>query len=472
MLSDAQENLLMLEQVGNDIHDATASDPILKAIVSRLCTSLTSQNNIIQYLLKNHKGESNSSDNQVKKGPPVLPKPVRVSQPQTSDGNDNSNSSENQQTKVNSCKPLKQAPLGNQNGQWHEVKQKRNNFEKSSADTNGNNYGTLINGENNSREASGRQEGRSADPFVDAVREAERAVVIYNLNLGQSPLLNPSTISSKVTSALIKAAADNLEGDQDNPLDIASEMVNDLLSQVKGMNLFGKGTKPCKDPKNSAINGTFYTVPVKLSLNNKQVAKVVNDMLRQKYKVSTSIPYHRTLKKAITMAHDRVSKQNPGKQVLISLDAANKRLKPFIRDSPTGRRRSGPSNWIATDGVIALPFDAFDPKIKEIFADFSLPTSPTLTPGNTSRAKGQSYSGVTTHFRLKVPASHLPSTSQESEETGEAVGTDSSATKVNDNLEKQNEEEASNSLQIGEGMETEEILQSNNDHPSGLGPES
>jgi hypothetical protein len=92
-------------------------------------------------------------------------------------------------------------------------------------------------------------------------------VVIYNLNLGQSPLLNPTTISSKVTSALIKAAADNLEGEHNGSLAIAGEMVNDLLSQVKSMNLFGKGTKPCKDPKNPSKDGTFYTVPVKLSFN-------------------------------------------------------------------------------------------------------------------------------------------------------------------------------------------------------------
>jgi hypothetical protein len=43
------------------------------------------------------------------------------------------------------------------------------------------------------------------------VKNAEKAVVIYNLDLGQAPLLNPATISSKVTSALIKAAADNFK---------------------------------------------------------------------------------------------------------------------------------------------------------------------------------------------------------------------------------------------------------------------
>jgi hypothetical protein len=154
------------------------------------------------------------------------------------------------------------------------------------------------------------------------------------------------------------------------------------------MNLFGKGTKPCKDPKNPSKDGTFYTVPVKLSFNNKQVAKAVNDMLRQKYKVSTSIPYHKSLKKAITLAHDKVSNSNSGKQVHISLDEANKCLKPFVRDPPFNKRCSGPSNWVSTGGIIALPFEAFDPKLKELSEDFSLPTSPTLVSGD-NRVAGQ-----------------------------------------------------------------------------------
>ncbi len=164
----------------------------------------------------------------------------------------------------------------------------------------------------------------AVDTFDTAVREAERSVVIFNLNLGQSPLLNPATISSKVTGALIQAAAKNADCRHGNASAIAGEMVNDLLSQVKSMDLFGKSTRLCKDPKNPSLDGTFYTIPVKISFSNKQVAKQVNEILQKQYKVSTSIPYHKTLEKAMTMAHDKVSQANPGKQVLISLEASKK----------------------------------------------------------------------------------------------------------------------------------------------------
>jgi hypothetical protein len=395
-LSSIQENGAMFEQLANEIHDAASSDPVLVSIVSRLCTGLSSQNSAILYLLNNN---NNGSQPQVKIPPQVPPKPT----PSTSSA---AGEYSTQTSQVNSRRTLKQHPLGGAAGPWLEVKQKRMQKGKEAVDPTGS---SNLLGNNNSA-VSGTEEGqqekaqdRNSDPFATAVCEAERLVVIYNLNLGQSPLLNPITISSKVTSALIKAAADNLEGVHNGSIPIAGEMVNDLLSQVRSMNLFGKGKKPCKDPKNPAKDGTFYTVPVKLSFNNKQVAKTVNDMLRQKYKVSTSIPYHRTLKKAITLAHDKISKSNPGKQVLISLDAANKCLKPFVRDPPFNSRRSGPSNWCPTGGIIALPYEAFDPKLKELTEDFSLPTSPTLVQNGENRIQGQSFSG-NTNVRLKPPS--------------------------------------------------------------------
>jgi hypothetical protein len=388
----------MFEQLANEIHDASSSDPVLVSIVSRLCTGLSSQNSAILYLLNN---SNNCSQPQVKIPPQVPPKPT----PSTSSAAGEYSTQTSQKSQVNPRRTLKQPPLGGAAGPWLEVKQKRMQKSKEADPTTNSN---LL--ENNNSAESGIEVGqqektqdRNGDPFATAVREAERSVVIYNLNLGQSPLLNPTTISSKVTSALIKAAADNLEGVHNGSIPIAGEMVNDLLSQVRSMNLFGKGTKPCKDPKNPAKDGTFYTVPVKLSFNNKQVAKTVNDMLRQKYKVSTSIPYHRTLKKAITLAHDKVSKSNPGKQVLISLDAANKCLKPFVRDPPFNGRRSGPSNWCPTGGIIALPYEAFDPKLKELTEDFSLPTSPTLVQNGENRIQGQPFSG-NTNVRLKPPS--------------------------------------------------------------------
>jgi hypothetical protein len=445
----------MFEQVANDILDASRSDPVIVSIVSRLCTGLSTQNSALLYLLKN---ECSGSQPQVKKGPQVPPKPATSATLPAGENMTVTN-------QVNQRKPLKQPPLGASAGPWLEVKQKRTQKGKDADEPTGKNRNEGYSS-NTDADQRGNQQERSQDkqldPFAMAVREAERSVVIYNLNLGQSPLLNPTTISSKVTSALIKAAADNLEGEHNGSLAIAGEMVNDLLSQVKSMKLFGKGTKPCKDPKNPSKDGTFYTVPVKLSFNNKQVAKAVNDMLRQKYKVSTSIPYHRSLKKAITLAHDRVSKSNPGKQVLISLDAANKCLKPFVRDPPFNKRRSGPSNWVSTGGIIALPFEAFYPKLKELSEDFSLPTSPTLVSGD-NRVAGQPYSG-NTNVRLKPPS---PRQLQLAERLADQLSQEGQ----DENSEKLTDVNVTTPPLAEVGMETCDSV-TDESNPSGLGPDS
>jgi hypothetical protein len=394
LLAALQENSSMLEQVANELLDATGSDPVLVSIASRLCTGMSVQNNVLLTITNegmNFTQKHNGGDGKpAKQGPPVLPKPVN-----------NATGLQVNQSKVNSRKPLSQQPIGGAAGPWNEVTGKRNQKEKK---TNGKENSDII-------EILEDAQNSGPDAFTNAVREAERSVVIFNLNLGQSPLLNPVTISSKVTGALIQAAAANVAPSHGDATTIAGEMVNDLLSQVKSMELFGKSTRPCKDPKNPALDASFYTVPVKLSFNNKQVAKQVNDILRQQYKVSTSIPYHKTLKKAMTMAHDKVSKANPGKQVLISLEVSKKCLKPMVRDPPTQSGRKGPANWVATGSYIGLPLDALDPKIRDISENFCLPTSPTFVQQMEQQvrvhAPGTSHSGFSTR-KLKVLPGMLP----------------------------------------------------------------
>jgi hypothetical protein len=391
-LKAAAENLSMLEQVANDLLEATSSDPVLVAISARLCQGMITQNNILCSLISsnascNHGNQENVSISSRDLG--AIPK---NSHPSAHNNTVSNNSSQSLSEAEKNRRPLKQLPIGISvnNSKWQEVSNRRSNKGKSAAQTDGNQPDVQDKSDNNT------------DFFSNAVRNAEKSVVIYNLNLGQTPLLNPSTISAKVTSALIKAAADNFLECGNNTV-AAGEMVNDLISQVKGMDLLGKGTKPCKDPRDASRNASFYTIPVKLTFSNKQVSKQVNEILRQKYKVSTSIPYHRTLKQAITMAHEKISKLNPGKQVLISLDAPKKCLKPFIRLPPAGSNRTGDSGWSPAGNPIPLPADALNPKLREIPDDFSLPTSPTLANTNSNSDPPVNNSGTVKKILKMTP---------------------------------------------------------------------
>jgi hypothetical protein len=197
-------------------------------------------------------------------------------------------------------------------------------------------------------------------------------VVIFNLDLGQAPLINPVTISAKVTAALVQHIS-NYEH-----VDSAKEIVDDILSMVRSMDCLGTSTRPCKDPKNPGRDNSFYTIPVKLAFYNKPTAKKVTDILRRKYKLNTSIPYHKSLKACITLAYKKLEQENPGYQVKINLDTVKQCLRGSIRKPVANCPDS--EKWIHTGKHIALPPEAMDTKLRTIPLSLSLPTSPTKSP--------------------------------------------------------------------------------------------
>jgi hypothetical protein len=125
------------------------------------------------------------------------------------------------------------------------------------------------------------------------------------------------------------------------------------------MDCLGTSTRPNKDPRNKANNGKFYTIPVKLAFNNKPMAKQVTDLLRRKYKLSTSIPYHKSLKASITLVYKKLEMEHPGYQVKVNLDTVNRKLRGSIKAYP-------------------LPPEALDTKLRDIPTELSIPCSPTL----------------------------------------------------------------------------------------------
>jgi hypothetical protein len=215
------------------------------------------------------------------------------------------------------------------------------------------------------------------DPFTSAVRDAERSVLIHNLNLGNSPTLNPNTISARVTSALVTAISAADEGTNGHPSSTGKEITADIMSLVQSMDLYGNGTRPCRVPGNPSLNGTYYTVPVKLTFQNKQTAQRVSEVLRSRFKVNISVPYHRSLRAAMNLVREKVKSSNPGMMVIVNLEFAARSLEAKIR--PEG---AGPSSgqWTPLPKKFPLPAEALNPKLREV-STISLPASPTKPSG-------------------------------------------------------------------------------------------
>jgi hypothetical protein len=142
------------------------------------------------------------------------------------------------------------------------------------------------------------------------------------------------------------------------------------------MDCLGTSTRPNKDPRNKANNGKFYTIPVKLAFNNKPMAKQVTDLLRRKYKLSTSIPYHKSLKASITLVYKKLETEHPGYQVKVNLDTVNRKLRGSIRKPPTPDPES--QKWTHLGKTYPLPPEAPDTKLRDIPTELAIPCSPTL----------------------------------------------------------------------------------------------
>jgi len=157
------------------------------------------------------------------------------------------------------------------------------------------------------------------------------------------------------------------------------EIADDIMSMVQNMTFFGSATRPCKNPSNSSENGSFYTVPVKLTFQNKQIASKIFDTLR-KYKVQVTTPYHKSLRASFALVQAKIRAENPGYQVRVNLDLNKRALKAFTRPNVEHAERYP---WEFVGRPIPLPLDALNPKVTEV-EKMVLPTSPLLSsPGTT-----------------------------------------------------------------------------------------
>jgi hypothetical protein len=208
------------------------------------------------------------------------------------------------------------------------------------------------------------------DPFVKAVKEAERSLLIFNLDMGQTPIMNPNTISTKVTLSLLDLAADKAGLKKGEHTPDSRELVDDIISQVVRMEFFGSKTSHCKFPGNSSLDGTFYTVPVKLVFKDRRTAQTAAELLRKQLGLNSITPYHKTLKAAMTQAINRAKAANPGHHAKVNLDLNGKSLKCMVRTEG-----NPPGSWTPWGNNIRLPPAALEPGTRDI-TKVILPTSP------------------------------------------------------------------------------------------------
>jgi hypothetical protein len=128
--------------------------------------------------------------------------------------------------------------------------------------------------------------------FAQAVREAEKSILMFNLDLGKVPIMNTNTISKQVTHSITKKAAEEEGMQNGRPSDELVLELDDALSMATGLDFFGKVTKPYQNKfnDNDPLNGKFCTMPVKMNFKSKEARTRTEKILKKKCKVACTVP--------------------------------------------------------------------------------------------------------------------------------------------------------------------------------------
>jgi len=340
------ENKAMLSRTIDSIADYKGNDPILAEGIRNLSICMNNINEILGVVMAERLVPGPSPEVQFCK--------------EVSGENQNSKFQYPSAAELNR-KPLKQKPLGDTET-WATAVSRNTKRTQQSQGHHDNNPGKY------DQAATGNPSNE--DPFIKAVKEAERSLLVFNLDMGQSPIMNPNTISTKVTLSLLDLAAAKAGLGKGEHTPDSRELIDDIISQVVRMEFFGSKTSHCKFPGNSALDGSFYTVPVKFVFKDRRTAQTAADLLRKQLNLNSITPYHKTLKAAITQAINRAKAANPGHHAKANLDLNGRSLKVMVRTEG-----NPPGSWTPWGKNIPLPPAALDPGTRDI-TKVILPTSP------------------------------------------------------------------------------------------------
>ena len=225
--------------------------------------------------------------------------------------------------------------------------------------------------------------------FQDAIKMAEKSTLIFNLDMGNTKLLNEKSILSKATLALTAKAAE-VEGKSLNKLSQDSvDALDDVLSIAEGVTLFGKQTKPFRNSKlaEDPKKGTFFTIPVRYEFKDKEQRFSAESVLRERCKIECTTPNPVIVRHCIKQAVDHVRTLYLGEFVKVQVDPNNFCIK-------VSRRSADKKTWFKFDDPIPLPEAAYNTAARSVPDDLVMTNLPARTlQMNTSSGSGSESVG-------------------------------------------------------------------------------
>jgi hypothetical protein len=214
------------------------------------------------------------------------------------------------------------------------------------------------------------QEDIKVKKFRDAIKEAEKSTLLFNLNMGRVPIINTDTMSSKVSMALadMAAAEENPPGKMPSHETLAA--IDDVLSVAKGMKFLGRATKTYRK-QNDDRSGSFCTIPVRYEFYDKESRVYAENLLRDKCKVQCSTPYPLIVRECIKQIIEQVKKEYPNTYVRVTVDTNDMCFKVYKRPM-VDKSYKGKKEWSSFDETVPIPELALDLSVRKVPDDFQL----------------------------------------------------------------------------------------------------
>lgn len=224
-----------------------------------------------------------------------------------------------------------------------------------------------------------KEEHPEKKKFREAVKEAEKSTLVFNLDMGKFPIMNQEAMNAKATLALTSMAASKEKNNSSNPSDEAAEAIEDALSLVKGVKFYGNTTKTYRNPHDKEKSGSFCTVPVRYDFKDRDTRARAEKVLRDRCGINSSVPYHPILRDCIKQTITHFKEEFPRDFIRVNVDATNFALK-------VSRKPEGSPSWLPYRGTVSLPPEALDTTARKIPEGVTVTiNSPPESPGRLSR---------------------------------------------------------------------------------------
>jgi hypothetical protein len=191
------------------------------------------------------------------------------------------------------------------------------------------------------------------------IGKAEKTITLFDLDLGQVPIINKDTLSGKFTQTIHAAAANSDEVKKGNcSPDEAGEILDDILT-CANMEFLGKGGSKKyynKMKPNDPLNGKFCTVPIKLTFKSKEERVRAEQSLRKFCKVKCSIPYPKKLRTLIGNTVKEGKLKKPDTFIRVKVDSA----KMTVTAHASIKNSNGKWVWEDLDISHPIPLDLLE----------------------------------------------------------------------------------------------------------------